>query len=245
MARESTPILKGKYVFKHNDDPYTNEAFTLIQFDDDNHYLFTAETLSRTQSGQLLKVKTVTETLPSLAPFKILVERSMGDLFSKEVWDLTSSDRQIRYEFSAGKKRQQNEFYPPNRFQIASPSFVTSLLMTETSTNVSYQRTPFSVLKTDNSWEFVDFPYEEPIFVEKHSIKKNAENLLPHQAPHFYKVFTGESSDEEQNEFALYQPTEYFSIPLKADFGEGIKVELVDFSPPQKGPTYKEIFDDE
>lgn len=242
--KETSPILKGKYAFKKGDNPYTYEAFTLVQYDENNHYLFTAETLSRTQDGQLLKIKTTTETTSDLAPYIIKVERSMGERKSFEHWDLTSTDRQIRFEFKNKDVHKETEFYPPNRFQIASPSFVTSLLMTETSTNSNYQRTPFSILKTNNFWDFANFPFEEPIFVEKHSIKKTSEDLLPHQAPHYFKVFTGESSDDEQDEFALYFPTVHYSIPLKGDFGDDIRVELTEFVPPRKGPTYKDIFDD-
>lgn len=239
----SEKILEGKFLYFKNGNQYSEEFFSVEREDKANgNYTFSSEILSRVTTGEFLKIYTDYELTFNMDPLNVRVKRSLGKSKSTERYFIDQKDKNVTYTFDGRNGYHDYEKIVNGKFHIATPSFCTSALMTLMRKIDPVQPTPYTILTSQNFWEY-HAPFQENIiFIELKSHEPEIitinNNELSATLCHFYKDDRDSKTPATPTAFYI---SKHFSIPYKAVFADGIEVR-VDTLKILEAREYKNMF---
>ena len=129
-------------------------------------------------------------------------------------------EKLLQYFFDDGNKLSHYEKVIQGRFSIATPAFITNMIMLETRKLDPVHRTEYLLVTADNLWTYEKPFYEQRVYVEQK--EREAEltinkKVLKTALCHLY--------DEDQHkgnatEGVAYHISKHLSIPYQAKFND-------------------------
>jgi hypothetical protein len=161
-------LTEGAYIYLNQGTPYAEENFSLDYIQKSKSYLYSVELLSRTDSGEFLKLKIRYELNNFYYPLTLNLERTLGDKKAYEFWQLDHTKLVLQYVYrnKEGSKNHERPWAP--KHFLTAPCFTTSCLFTHTKKFEPTGRTPVIYVGTENVWEFEHFPQEKMLYFEHH-----------------------------------------------------------------------------
>lgn len=221
-------IWEGKYHYLNKGQHYSEENFEVLKEEARSpSYEVKAEVLSRVSTGEFLKIFVHYKLSPQFDPTYVQIHRALGENESFETFGINQTERKINYTHKNKLQTNSIEIMPNGRFHISTPAFITTLLCTLARKVDPVQRTPYSLIVSDNVWNYTKRLYERAIYMELMSSNmvdlKIGKNEL--QANH-YNMFQNDKSSSSKEEGVPFYVSKHFGIPYKATFADGHTVEV-------------------
>jgi hypothetical protein len=206
--------------------PYSQEIFSVHRNPENNFLIYRAEILSRVTTGEFLKINTYYEVNTFWAPQKVIIEKTLGANFAKEIYTPDYDNQILNYEFinPQGSKNYSRNIV--TRYQITTPAISTSMLSSQTKKFDSMSRNAYILVSCSNAWEF-EKPFEDKsVFVEykTHESKEiiiNGSSLACIKCL-MYQTDTNQNMTEEPTTFYL---SKHVGIPYLVE-SKDIKIEI-------------------
>lgn len=160
-------VIEGKFNYFLDGSQYTQEEFRV--FKDANakaNLNFEAEVTSRVKTGEFLKVACQYRFTSKFVPIKCSITRSMGENTSEEIFLFDDKTKNVSYEFNANGKTKRHEKVITSKPHVAAPCFSLSMLMVNAKKIDPVQRTPYTLLSTQNIWDYHGPFVEQEIYLE-------------------------------------------------------------------------------
>lgn len=221
-------IWEGKYLYLKNGQQYSEENFIVLREDARSpSHKIESEILSRVSTGEFLKINVEYVLNSQFEPSLVKIHRSLGGNESFETFLINHTERKIDYEHKNKLQTNSIEIMPNGRFQITTPSFATTLLCTLARKVDPVQRTPYSLIVSDNVWNYTKRLYEKSIYLEQMANSmveiKIGKNEL--QA-NLYHMFQFDKSATAKEEGVPFYVSKHFGLPYKAEFADGHSIQI-------------------
>lgn len=221
-------LLEGKYIYKKDDVQYSEEIFKVSKEDKfQGNFIFSSEILSRVATGEFLKIYTDYELSHQFEPLNVRVKRSLGNKKSTERFVISQKDKNLKYNFESGTQSESYEKIITGKFHIATPAFLTSALMTQIKKMDSVQKTPYTIISTNNVWSYEGPFFEAEVLIELKSLDQVQleinDNKLSATHCAISDLETKENPHPASTEFYL---SRYFNIPYKAEMPGNIIIQV-------------------
>lgn len=221
-------LLQGKYNYIQNDKVYSEENFTIKREDKANeNFLLESETLTRTRTGEFLKTLTEYGFTSKFNTTHVKVRRLLGDKSSLEEVNANHRQKMCTYTFSSNNTKQSNEIYFGAYVHFAAPCFVASMLMTQMKKIDPVHRTQYSILTSQNIWDYQGEAQESTVYVELQEMEPVTIELGGNdlKATHCKLLQVDENGTIATSGHDLYL-SKYFGIPYRGIFEDGIVIEI-------------------
>ncbi|HLW56614.1 MAG TPA: hypothetical protein VKY27_04460 [Bacteriovoracaceae bacterium] len=152
MNTASEVIAEGSYNYLQKNKLYSTENFKLSRRFESQAYFFEAEILSRIETGEFLKVKVYYELTLSMTPVVMRIEKSLGQRYSLETFEVKSASNELYYEFSNEEDSKSLVKHHSTKHYLSSPAVCTSAVFSLTKKFDSTGRTPITLVVGHNSW---------------------------------------------------------------------------------------------
>ena len=166
MSKVALITLEGSYLYYQNDVNYSQENFKLVHFPENQTYHIYAEILSRTQTGEFLKIMVRYEMNPQFIPIFVRIEKSIGNRYAQEIFSIDTPNLELLYTFQDAQSTQNIKKPYNARHYIATPAFSTSTIFTLSKKIDSNGRTPITFIGSNNEWSFTERPEEKVVYTE-------------------------------------------------------------------------------
>jgi hypothetical protein len=221
-------ILEGQYKYLQDSKVYSEENFKLTKEDRVNgEYILEAETLTRTRTGEFLKTTTQYGFTENYHTTNVSVQRTLGPRSSEEKIHVNQREKTCLYTFSADDKKHNQELYFSGYLCFATPCFSASMLMTQMKKIDPVHRTQYSILSSENIWEYTKEVKEHDVYVELQELEPVsiviANNDL--KATHCKLLQVDENGTIATEGHNIYLSKNH-SIPYKGIFDGGIVIEI-------------------
>lgn len=220
-------ILQGKYNYLSQNKIYSEENFKVFKEDGKNaNFLFESEVLSRVKTGEFLKIYVKYKVTRNFDPMEISITRQMGDKESIESFTVDEKTKNYHYKFVGTESTQTFDKIFASRPHVATPAFLTSMMMTNQKRLDPVQRTAYNVITSQNFWNY-DSPFEEKvIYAELQSLEpKEIEiNKKEVKATHckLLQDNMGTHSEDGHDVFL----SKHFNIPYLAIFSPELHIQV-------------------
>lgn len=219
-------ILTGKYLYTKNQQAYCEENFSVQTCSDPRlKFLINAEILSRSQTGEFLKVNVDYLLDSSFTPKRVEIKRSMGEKLSREVFSFDNAQYQLNYSFSDNKDTWQHTAKSSSQPQVASPSFATSMLATMAKRVDQTQRTKYKIITSPNIWKYAAPFVEEEFSLTPVDSKPVKIELGKNQVSATHCSISQPNTEDTDPKGPQVFISKHFSIPYKGIFAGGIVIE--------------------
>lgn len=221
-------LLKGKYIYLQDNKPYSEENFILKREDKPNgSFLLESETLTRTRTGEFLKTLTEYGFTANFNTTHVSVRRLLGDKSSVEEIKVNQRQKIATYTFTKDNSKQSNEIYFGAYVHFAAPCFVTSMLMTQMKKIDPVHRTQYSVLTSQNIWDYQGEAEEQSVYVELQEMEPVTIELGGNElkATHCKLLQVDENGTIASSGHDLYL-SKYFGIPYRGIFDDNVVIEI-------------------
>jgi len=221
-------LLEGKYNYLQDGKVYSEENFTLKKEDKPNgDYLLEAETLTRTRTGEFLKTIIQYGFTEKYLSTQIKVQRLLGPRASEEYIRVNQREKTCHYTFTSDDVKRNKEIYFTGYLYFATPCFCASMLMTQMKKIDPVHRTQYSILSSENIWEYKDQIKDHDVYVEIQelepvNIQIGTNNLKATHCKLLQVDENGTIATEGHNIFL----SKYHSIPYRGIFDNGIVIEI-------------------
>ena len=221
MMTNALILLEGSYTYFQKDVSFSQEDFKLVHFPDISSYHIYSEVLSRTESGEFLKVIVRFEMNDHFIPNFLRIEKSLGNRYAQEVFKFDLNAQELKYSFQNTQNTQ--EFTRPlnAKHYLTSPAFATSTIFTLSKKFDATNRTPVALIGTSNEWNYENPPDQKVVFADfkirdLSDFKLNNNNL---SASHLclYEFDTSSSKPEVPVEIFI---SKHYGIPYKLVQGD-------------------------
>ncbi len=166
MSQFSDLVLEGSYLYYEKDSSFSEENFKFFQSAENQSFSVKAEVLSRVESGELLKILINYEMDNHFHPLQVKIERSIGNMYSQELYRVDSADQQLYYTFQNSEMTQEFTRSISTKHYIAAPAVSTSAFFTLSKKFDATGRTPINFISTDNEWTYTAPPTEKIVYAE-------------------------------------------------------------------------------
>jgi len=178
----TTKLFEGTFEYANNGDNYSVENFVVFKNDENKSIVYRSEVLSRVQTGEFLKINVDYEVNNKWFPVRIEVKKYLGEDYACETFFINHDSNILIYEFDDGKEKEMVERVLPNKFQITTPCFLTSMLFSQSKKNNAMGRSQYSLLRPNSDWSFNPEIVDETIYAEfmtheKTELKINNQNV--------------------------------------------------------------------
>lgn len=221
-------LLEGSYNYFDNGRKYSEEFFKLKK-EDKHHgnYLLEAESLTRTRTGEFLKISVEYNFSPRYETNFIRVSKNMGPKESSEIVKVNHKERTFIYTFRSNKGKTQQELNYNNYVHLATPCFVTTMLMTQMKKLDPVHRTQYTIYTSPNIWTQENDLQAQDVFVELQELEgvnlKIGGRELNATHCKLLQVDENGSIAEEGQDIYL---SKYHSIPYQGIFHNGLTIEI-------------------
>lgn len=226
MINDFGIVLEGKYNYLKNKQTYCEENFEVRhQGSSRGDFIFNAEILSRSHTGEFLKIEVSHLLSYDFNPKKVVVKRFMGGRESCETFDIVGTNKSIEYYFYNGSDTHQSIKPISGNFQIATPAFSTSMLMTLKKKLDSVQRTHYTVVSSENIWTFKDPLFDRDIYIELVELNPISIKVGDVSLKATHCAILNESDGNSNNADQLFL-SKHFLIPYKGIFIDDTVIEV-------------------
>lgn len=218
-------ILQGKFNYLSQNKIYSEENFRVYREEGRRiSYLFKCEVLSRVKTGEFLKVYIEYRVSRHFDPIEISITRLMGNKESKENFSVDPKTKNYTYTFQTKDGTQSYDKVLTSRPHIATPAFTTSMLMTNQKRLDPVQRTNYTLITSDNVWEYQGPFFEKSIFVELQALEPKDVMVSSKTVKALHcKLLSsnlGTSSDQGHDIYL----SKHFNIPYLGIFSDDLKI---------------------
>jgi len=219
-------MYEGKFIYSQDNKHYSEETFTVYREDKpQGNYTFSSDILSRVKTGEFLKIHVEYEMTNKFLPTNVQIKRSLGKKKSTERYMFSHKDKEIYYSFNGPTGFHEHTAFVNGHFHIATPAFVTSMTMTQGKKVDPVHRTTYTVLSTNNIWQY-EGPFSEThVHIELMSLKPvevdiNGVGLLST----YCQMFTTDEQSTVHEVGTEFYLSKHLGIPYKALFENDISV---------------------
>jgi hypothetical protein len=214
-------IYEGGYTYFRDGQKYSEETFDVFK-DDSVHqfHTFSSQVITRVKTGELLKVNVDYQCNKHFEPIQVRIKKSMGNNYVTERYNFDVKEKLLRYNFESETQNESYEKVIQGRFAIATPAFLTNMLMLETKKLDPINKTEYLIVTANNTWQYEGPFVEQRLYAElkdrEAELKINKTDLKS-TLIHVY--------DEAQVNANAHAGIEYYisnhiSLPYQANFGE-------------------------
>ena len=216
--------MEGSYNYFQNGTNYSQENFRVVHLPDSHAYSFNSEITSRIETGEFLKILVRYELNQHFAPTKVRIEKSIGNKFALEIYEIDTANLELFYTFQNSQMSQEYTRNIGAKHYVATPAVCTSALFTLTKKFDATGKTPIVLISSGNDWTYEGPPTEKTIYAE-YATREIADfklNNSPLSASHLclYETDTSHASTAEPVNLYL---SKHFSIPYQL-FHRDLKV---------------------
>jgi hypothetical protein len=166
MYQNAEILLEGSYLYYQEETHYADENFKLVKSFGGQNYIFYSEILSRLKTGEFLKILVKYEMNQNFLPISVRIERSVGDQYSLENFQIDTSAMEMNYSFeSSGKKQDFKKNISPKHY-LTSPAFCTVGVFTLSKRIETAGRTSVLLVASENEWNYVAHPSDKIIYAD-------------------------------------------------------------------------------
>jgi hypothetical protein len=166
MYQNAEIILEGSYLYYQEETHYADENFKLVKSFGSQNYTFYSEILSRLKTGEFLKILVKYEMNQYFLPISVRIERSVGDQYSLENFQIDTSAMEMNYSFeSSGKKQEFKKNISPKHY-LTSPAFCTLGVFTLSKRIETAGRTSVLLIASENEWYYTTHPSDKIIYAD-------------------------------------------------------------------------------
>jgi hypothetical protein len=221
MSKLALITLEGSYLYYQNDVNYSQENFKLVHFPENQTYHIYSEILSRTESGEFLKIMVRYEMNSQFIPVFVRIEKSLGNRYAQEIFSIDIPNLELHYTFQDSQSMQEVKKPYNARHYLATPAFSTSTIFTLSKKFDPNARTPVTFIGSNNEWNFSERPEEKTAFAEFKSRDvqdfKINNAALPASHLCLYEFDSTAAKNEVPTEIYI---SKYFGIPYQLIQGE-------------------------
>lgn len=221
-------LFEGKYIYSLDGKEYSQEDF-LVQKEDkmQGNYFYFAEVLSRVKTGEFLRIQVNVELSNGFDPLEVSIKRSLGGKESFENYSINQKDKNVSYSFRGLNGEHQFAKVVGGRPQFATPCFAMSTLMINTKKIDPVHRTPYTIITSNNIWEYEGPFSEREVYLELQDLEPvplviNERELNATHCKMLQVDDKGTVLDEAQDIFL----SKYNYLPYKAVFTNGVVIEV-------------------
>jgi hypothetical protein len=221
-------ILEGKYNYFNGENLYTEENFHVEREGGRKGNLtFHSEVLSRVKTGEFLKIYVEYEVTSSFDPVNVSVIRQLGAKESKEEFQYNLKSKTITYIFESSGRPKYYEKTITALPHVAAPCFLTTMIMVNQKKLDPVQRTQYTLLTSQNIWNYESEFTEGEVFVELQELEPqniviDGNKLKASHCKILQVDSNGTVNDLNHNIYL----SKHFYVPYLAKFGEDIKIEV-------------------
>jgi len=224
---QTLKLFEGTFEYFNNGENYSHENFLVFKNEENKSIVYRSEVLSRVHTGEFLKIDVDYEVNSKWFPIKIEVKKSLGEDIANETITIDYDRNILLYEFDDGKNTSSVERILPNRFQVTTPCFLTSMLFSQSKKNNAMGRSQYAVLRPASEWSFVPEIADETLYAEFLTHEKT-ELKLNNQSVACVKVllFKNDSSSKEKEFPVVVFLSKHIGIPYMMQTEEGIVIKV-------------------
>lgn len=220
-------ILQGKYNYTSQNKIYSEENFKIFKEEDRKlNYVFKSEILSRVKTGEFLKIYVTYRVNQHFDPINVEIERLMGQKESFEKFQIDPKTKNYHYILKGIDSTETYDKIISSRPHIATPSFLTSMLMTNQKRLDPVQRTTYTIVTSNNVWNFEEPFREKTIIAELQSLepKDIIVNKKSLKATHC-KLLHENQGTSTASGHDIYL-SKHFNIPYLGVFSDDLRIEI-------------------
>jgi hypothetical protein len=221
-------MIEGKYNYFNKESLYTEENFQVEREQGlQGNLIFSSEVLSRVRTGEFLKINVEYVVSKKFDPVNMKITRQLGGKQSSEEYTIDQKTKNVVYEFNSDGKTHYFEKVVSQMNHIIAPSFVTSMLMVNQKKIDPVQRTPYSLISTENVWEYKGGFTEKEIYVELIDLEPQ-EIVIDGskiKASHC-KLMQVDSNGSIIDDSQVIWLSKHFNIPYLVKFGEDFEIRV-------------------
>jgi hypothetical protein len=166
-------LFEGKYTYYLGGKEYSQEDFEVLQEDKlQGNWFYNAEVLSRMKTGEFLRIHVQAEFTHGFDPLEYNVRRTLGDKESTETFSIDQRDKRVFYEFEGIDGVQRFDKIVNGKPHFATPCFSMSTVMINSKKLDPVHRTPYSIITSDNVWEYSGPFVEREIYMELQDLEQ-------------------------------------------------------------------------
>ncbi len=223
---ELEKLFDGAYNYSEKGVSYSQENFSVYKNTDKNILIYSAELLTRVNTGEFLKISVGYEVNSFWAPLKVVIHKTLGPNFATETYTPDYENQILNYEFKNNLSTSNYSRNIVTRYQIATPSMACSMVMTMTKKFDTMSRNASIIVSSTNNWDykepFVDKAiYSEYKTHESSELKLNGQDL---SATKCY-VYQSDSTHHVSEEPTVFWLSKHLGIPYLMESGD-IKVQI-------------------
>jgi hypothetical protein len=221
-------LIEGKYIYYMHESPYSEESFSVSKDDRvQGNYYFVADIHTRVKTGEFLKINIQYTLTSSFEPLNVRIERRLGDKKSIEEYDIDQKTSNVSYIFSCDYDTKRYKKIVNGKFHFATPCFSLLMLMTHMKKIDSIHRTPYTIVTSNNIWDYEGPFSEEEVYVELQSLDPTMINVggKDLKATHCKLLQVDENGTIATEGHDIFL-SKYFSIPYKGVFGEDLIIQI-------------------
>lgn len=221
-------LFEGKYNYLDGDKVYTQENFVISKEDKvQGNYEYQVEVLSRVKTGEFLKIFVEAEFNNAFDPLHYKIVRSLGHKESTEIFHVNQKDKIYNYTFIGDGGTHYYDKVVNGKPYIASPCFSLSTVMINAKKLDPVHRTVYSVITSNNIWEY-EAPFtEKDIYMELQDLDQVPLDIGGKElsATHCRIVYLDDKGHILDHQDDIYL-SKYNFLPYKAVFANGLKIEV-------------------
>lgn len=223
-------ILEGSYTYLNQSKEYSLENFEVWKKKEGPYltYLFQAEILTRVSTGEFLKIGVEYVVNHHFDPIQVRIIKTLGKNKTEEKYEVDPISKEVSYSFQSEKSEPcVYKKIILGKFQIATPSFLTSFLMVQSKKIDPMHRTQYDILTSDNAWSYEKPFWEKTIYIELMSIEPVPINIGKKQInAMWYCIFENDQTSRTTETGVPFYISKHLGIPYKANFTEDVTVEI-------------------
>jgi len=220
-------LFEGTFEYSNNGENYSQENFIVFKNEENKTIVYRAEVLSRVQTGEFLKIDVDYEVNNKWFPVRVEVKKSLGEDYACETFLINYDSNILIYEFDDGKSKDKIERILPNKFQISTPCFLSSMLFSQSKKHNAMGRSQYTILRPNSEWSFNPEITDENLYAEFMTHEKT-ELKLNNQSVACVKVllFKNDSSATVKEQPVVVYLSKHIGIPYMMQTDDGIVIKV-------------------
>ncbi|MBY0517428.1 MAG: hypothetical protein K2P81_10990 [Bacteriovoracaceae bacterium] len=218
-------LIEGTYQYFQNGQNYSQENFYIEQIEETKDVIYSAEILSRADSGEFFKMHVTYAVNQFHAVQSVTIEKSLGERYAKETFNIDQNTQQLIYTFKNSSYEKTIERPFSSKHFISAPCFLTSALFTLTKKIETTARTPVTFITTKNDWEYVEPPKDHILWVEMKA--HDNEELVINGSPltaNKYDLYEEDAMASMNSNCAQLWVSKLFGLPYQFEEKDGSKI---------------------
>jgi hypothetical protein len=220
-------LFEGTFEYSNNGENYSQENFVVFKNEENKTIVYRSEVLSRVQTGEFLKINVDYEVNNKWFPVRIEVKKSLGEDYACETFLINYDSNVLIYEFDDGKNKDMVERILPNKFQISTPCFLTSMLFSQSKKHNAMGRSQYNILRPNSDWKFDPEISDETLFAEFMTHEKT-ELKINNQTVTCVKVllFKNDSAATIKEQPTVVYLSKHIGIPYMLQTEDGVVIKV-------------------